>query len=64
MNFPSGITRGHMMKGKRLESKGGFEALWCIFKYNVMIKKDDYCLPGMPEKYMNTKACIGKLSTF
>jgi hypothetical protein len=52
------------MKGKRLESKGGFEALWCIFKYNVMIKKDDYCLPGMPEKYMNTKACIGKLSTF
>ncbi len=53
--FPISYNQRSYEEGKKIGIKDGFEALWCIFKYNIMTRREDYLLPSMPSKFLQQK---------
>lgn len=41
-------------EGKKIRVKDGFEAIWCIFKYNFLTPKAECYRKGLPEKYLKS----------
>lgn len=41
-------------EGKKIKLKDGFEAIWCIIKYNLLTPKSECYKKDLPEKYLKS----------
>jgi len=53
--FPISYNQRTYGEGKKIGFKDGLEALWCIFKYNILTRTEYYCGKNMPQRYLDVK---------
>lgn len=58
--LPISYQQRSYAEGKKIGVKDGFEAIWCIIKYNMLLSPSACYLSTMPEKYLNRKGLYSK----
>jgi len=53
--LPISYSQRTYSQGKKIGFKDGVEALWCILKFNLLVKDQDCFLETLPEKYLKRK---------
>lgn len=52
LELPISYYERNYSDGKKISWRDGLAALWFILRFNVFTRRDDFVLPGMPERYL------------
>ena len=52
LEMPISYYERNYSDGKKISWRDGLAALWFIFRFNVLTRREDFVLPGMPERYL------------
>jgi len=52
LEMPISYYERNYSDGKKISWQDGVAALWFIFRFNVLTKREEFVLPAMPERYL------------